>query len=72
MTKDEFFPVYDQFMKVFTDRDPAQVKKLKQAENAFRSSSRSKDVLNTRRTLIITDRSQFLSHNMSRRSEKIG
>ncbi|KAJ7937039.1 hypothetical protein B0H13DRAFT_195416 [Mycena leptocephala] len=51
MTKDEFFPVYDQFMKVFTDRDPAQVKKLKQAENAFRSSSRSKDVLNTRRGL---------------------
>ncbi|KAJ7660737.1 hypothetical protein DFH06DRAFT_1129795 [Mycena polygramma] len=49
LTKNEFFPVYDQFIKVYDDKEPGHMRKLKQAENTFRSTTRSKDAANTKR-----------------------
>ncbi|KAJ7760743.1 hypothetical protein DFH07DRAFT_816590 [Mycena maculata] len=49
MTKDHFFPTYDEFICVYEKRQRGQMRKFKQAENTFRSSAKSKDALNTAR-----------------------
>ncbi|KAJ7637963.1 hypothetical protein DFH06DRAFT_1138610 [Mycena polygramma] len=43
MTKDHFFSNYDQFLKVYENRDPRHIKKLKQAENYSKRSFKAKD-----------------------------
>lgn len=48
MTRDEFFATYEEFIEVFHSRQKGQLRRLKQAENSFRSSPKSKDALSTR------------------------
>lgn len=48
MTKADFFPTYEEFCGVFHNRQKGQMRKLKQAENTFRSSPKSKDAASTR------------------------
>ncbi|KAJ7662639.1 hypothetical protein DFH06DRAFT_1128851 [Mycena polygramma] len=42
MTKEDFFSNYDQFTKVYENRDPRHLKRLKQAENSFKRSIKVK------------------------------
>lgn len=49
LTKDDFFSDYQSFLEVYNQRQPTQMRKLKQAENAFRSSPKSRDAFSTRR-----------------------
>ncbi|KAJ7125024.1 hypothetical protein C8R44DRAFT_782076 [Mycena epipterygia] len=49
MTKDQFFPVYEEFLKVFNNRVPGRLRRHKQAENSWRSRVQSKNPPTTRR-----------------------
>jgi hypothetical protein len=49
LTKDDFFSTYEEFSGVYNNRDIGQMRKFKLAENTFRYSPKSKDMLNTHR-----------------------
>lgn len=62
LTKDQFFPTYPEFLHVFENREGrSRLRKLKQAENAFRASTHSADALSTKRERAVHAQGQWLT-----------
>ncbi|KAJ7822235.1 hypothetical protein B0H13DRAFT_2127307 [Mycena leptocephala] len=74
LTKDEYFPDYDKFLSVFQKRDRSKIRKLKQAENTFRTGIHSKDALNSRPQVVelnIKLQAAFMELDMYRKSDHL-